>query len=134
MVDLPVHAAVKALIVRKDKFLAVQDAHDGYWELPGGKIQYGETPQQALVREVKEELGVIVEVGKPVGMCWSINDKRQVMMTVFTCNAQSYDFDTTKNPADEHIGQVRFVTKEEFLTKKYSVFQKNLKELIKEVG
>lgn len=35
----------------------------GQWEFPGGKIEDGETPKRALVREIKEELDIIVEVG-----------------------------------------------------------------------
>lgn len=37
--------------------------HGGGWELPGGKIEPGESPQEAVVREIREELGVSVQVG-----------------------------------------------------------------------
>ena len=49
----------RILIARRkaDTFLG------GYWEFPGGKIEAGESPQQALIRECREELGVTLAVG-----------------------------------------------------------------------
>jgi 8-oxo-dGTP diphosphatase len=123
--------AVKALIIKDNKFLVIQDADDLFWELPGGKIKHNEKPYDALKREIKEELGIEVEINEFVGFCWSTTKEHHVVMSVFKCKAKSYNFDTTKNPSTEKIKEIKFVTKKEFLIDKYKTFNPSLKELIK---
>ena len=56
---------VAAIIVRDGKILATQRGYGGYkdgWEFPGGKIEPGESPEDALVREISEELDASIEV------------------------------------------------------------------------
>ncbi len=61
---------VAALIVRDGQVLIGQRRVDqpmpSLWEFPGGKIEPGETPEQALVRELTEEIGIYAEIGPAV--------------------------------------------------------------------
>ena len=61
---------VAAIIKRDHKIFATQRGYGefkGGWEFPGGKIEEGETPEKALVREIKEELDTIISVGEKLG-------------------------------------------------------------------
>ena len=57
-----------AIIINDGKILIAQRAEDqklaGKWEFPGGKVEFGETPEECLKREIKEELGIKIEVDK----------------------------------------------------------------------
>jgi 8-oxo-dGTP diphosphatase len=61
---------VAALIERDGRLLVCQRRHDArfplLWEFPGGKCEPGETPQRALARELREELGIAAEIGHEV--------------------------------------------------------------------
>lgn len=58
---------VAAIIIRDGKVFATQRGYGewkDWWEFPGGKIEAGECPQEALVREIREELDAEIEIGE----------------------------------------------------------------------
>lgn len=58
---------VAAIIHNGNKIFCAQRAYGflkGKWEFPGGKIEQGETPEQALIREIKEELDTVIVVDR----------------------------------------------------------------------
>ena len=73
--------SARVLITQRKK-----GAHlEGLWELPGGKIDPGEDPRDALVRELDEELGIAVDVGPPVEVTPWKYPGRHVLLLFFEC-------------------------------------------------
>ena len=60
---------VAALIINQDKVFATQRGYGEFkdgWEFPGGKIEPGETPEEAIKREIQEELATEIQVEQPL--------------------------------------------------------------------
>lgn len=80
---------VGAVIVDDGKILCAQRGPEGslpdMWEFPGGKIESGETPREALQREITEELECTVEVGNEVTTTTYEYDFGVVTLTTFFC-------------------------------------------------
>ena len=79
---------VAAIVVRDGEILLVRHLKKGktYWLLPGGGVKFGETLADALVRELKEETNLEVEVGRPVFLNDSVppDTHRHVLKIYFT--------------------------------------------------
>lgn len=72
----PRQIVVASVIFRAGRVLAGRRTEPpwlaGGWELPGGKVEPGESDEQALLREIVEELGVVVRLGERVGGDWPL--------------------------------------------------------------
>ncbi len=81
-------STVKALIKRGGRVLFVKDLKD-VWELPGGRIIKGETPEQALARELKEELGFSnVKISRVIHNFSFVSDIARIEyeVTIYECS------------------------------------------------
>ena len=85
---------VVAAIIKKDNLsLIVQrnkNKHLGLkWEFPGGKVEFKETLKEALIREIKEELNITINVHQKIGEEIYKDSKINVILHYFLCSHQS---------------------------------------------
>ena len=84
---------VAAIIKKNNSFLIVQrnkDKHLGLkWEFPGGKVEFNESLEEALIREIKEELNIAINVHNKIGVEKYKDSKINVILHYFICSFQS---------------------------------------------
>jgi 8-oxo-dGTP diphosphatase len=105
--------AVVAVLRRGDRLLVIKRAPGvitpGYWTPPSGRIEPGETHEQALIREVEEELGV---KATPIAKVWECpTDDGEFRLHWWTADIDSHDL--RLDPTE--VADARWVTSDEFL-------------------
>lgn len=129
--------SAKAIVMNGDKFLMVKQTRPTlfFWDLPGGRMEYGETPEQTVIRELKEETMLDVKPEKLLGVWWFISptSKTHIVCITYLCTAKDFNVDITKNPENDPINEFMWVTKEEFLNGDYTIQNDSLRELIKTI-
>ncbi len=103
------------LCLRNDP--TIEKAHNN-WELPGGKLEFGETLEQGVVREMKEETGLDVEVIKLIpyvgSQVWEKTDGSKVhaVFISYHCKAIGGEIHTSK--FDPKISEIKFIDYRDF--------------------
>lgn len=86
---------VGAVIVSEGKILCVQRSEKmqlaHFWEFPGGKVEEGESFEEALVREIKEELSCLVAVGKRLARTPHATKERAIVLNTYLCKLIKYE-------------------------------------------
>jgi ADP-ribose pyrophosphatase YjhB (NUDIX family) len=72
-----------AIIRQADRLLLNRYGGDSFWALPGGAVEQGEFSTDALVREMREELGIAVEIGRLVWIVENLFDYRGTTYTEY---------------------------------------------------
>ncbi len=107
------------MIVKDGKFLVIKQRFQGkeYLDLPGGRIEYGLSPQENLIKEIKEEVYLDVKIEKIIGTWYFFrSDGDQVVCITYHCKPLTEEIDINQNPdEEENIFRYRWVTPEEFL-------------------
>lgn len=98
---------VAGVLARDGKLLIGQrqatDRHALKWEFPGGKVERGEQPREALVRELREELGVEASIGVELARYEHVNAKKGPLLLIFH-RVDSFDGE----PANAAFEQIRW--------------------------
>jgi len=120
------HVTVKALLYYNNKFLIVKRSkisqkEYGFWEFPGGRLEFSEDPREGLIREIKEEVSIDATIEFPVSIWDHVKPNDHIVGITFLAKAASDKIVLS----DEH-DDYKWISKDEF--KNYKVFPKILEE------
>ena len=83
--------SIKGVLIHRDKVLLLKNEREE-WELPGGKLELGETPEDCLTREIEEETGLEITVGQILRpYIFYVANLVPVLILPFHCRCKNFD-------------------------------------------
>jgi len=115
---------IKALIIQDGKFLMMHNngEDEDLWELPGGRMEFGETIEQTVVRELKEETGLVVEPLRILDSWNLIRGNYQVAGVIYLCSFKEGEIKLS----DEHDAYKWMPAEKNSVEALYDVFKSRM--------
>ncbi len=115
--------AQRAFVVSGDKLLLVKKSaddpiHPNKWEVPGGRMEFGESVEENIKREVKEETGIEIKVGEPFDIwTWFMNKadsngsvrQIQVVAVARLCEAKMNEVSVSGQVREDFLAEAKWV-------------------------
>lgn len=115
--------AQKAFIVKESRLLMVKKSKDdpknpNKWEVPGGRMEFGEAVEEHIKREVKEEVGLDIQIGEPFAIwTWKIKKQKadgtseevQIVAVASVCYADTTTITDIGQVEDDYLSDIKWV-------------------------
>ena len=119
-VDKPIRKAVRCYLIKDNKVVVTKykdgNKKSGYYDIPGGKIEDGEIPEQTAIREMKEEIGIDIKNLKYKGNIIIEYPDRKFVFDVFISNEYEGEPQEFEENTSEWIDIKKLLQKEKILS------------------
>ena len=118
--DKPIRKAVRCYLIKDNKVVVIKykkgNKKEGYYDIPGGKIEYGEIPKQTAIREVKEETGIDIKNLKYKGIMTVEYPNRKFIFDTFISSEYNGEPQEFEENTSEWIEINELLQKEKILS------------------
>lgn len=125
------HSGAALFFDKEQRLLIVKPNYKDHWSIPGGMVDADESPQEACVREVLEEINLTISNPEFLGVDYSypLGKRKECVHYIFYGGEVSEEQKATLKPQPDEIDEIRFVPLKEAI----ELFGKKEKRLIKRV-